>query len=427
MSGEEVKPGYKRTEVGVIPEDWEAVKLGDLFTVVGGGAFKSTDATKHGTRWLKIANVGINKILWSDESYLPNFFQSKHKCFLLKKGDFVLALTRPILDGKLKIAQIKSDDEPSLLNQRVGRIDVLGGNDSEYIYHILQTESHVRAMLQSMAGTDPPNLSSRGISSILCATPRNFHEQHSIATALSDVDALLAKLDQLISKKRDLKQATMQQLLTGQTRLPGFSGEWEMKRLGGMLAYLGNGAVYKPASSFGFPVTRIETIADGAIDFSRVGYAVPTDELKKYRLKKGDILFSHINSIDHIGKVAIYESETALYHGMNLLLLRPSEAVLSRYLFYWLGSRQGRKQSATLAKQAVSQASINTVELKGLELLLPAVDEQTAIAAVLYDSDAELATLEARRDKTHEIKKGMMQELLTGKVRLQLSEGMGNE
>jgi type I restriction enzyme S subunit len=112
---------------------------------------------------------------------------------------------------------------------------------------------------------------------------------------------------------------------------------------------------------------------------------------------------------------------------MNLLLLRPSEAVLSRYLFYWLGSRQGRKQSATLAKQAVSQASINTVELKGLELLLPAVDEQTAIAAVLYDSDAELATLEARRDKTHEIKKGMMQELLTGKVRLQLSEGMGNE
>jgi type I restriction enzyme S subunit len=191
-----------------------------------------------------------------------------------------------------------------------------------------------------------------------------------------------------------------------------------VKRLGEVLTRVANGAVYKPTNRFGLPITRIETISDGKIAIDRVGYAQPTPELAKYRLETGDILFSHINSVDHIGKVALFHDETVLYHGMNLLLLRVGELVDCRFLFYWLGSYQGRKKSMSLAKQAVSQASINTSELKGIELSLPPLPEQTAIAEVLTDIDSEIAALENRREKTHLLKQGMMQELLTGRVRL---------
>ena len=150
----------------------------------------------------------------------------------------------------------------------------------------------------------------------------------------------------------------MQQLLTGRTRLPGFSGEWEVKRLGDVLDRMANGAVYKPTTSFGLPITRIETIASGVIDFSRVGYTAMGPELEKYRIEKGDILFSHINSLDHIGKVAFFEDERQLYHGMNLLLLRTNEKNNGRFLYFWLTSEPGGRQTRILAKQAVNQASI---------------------------------------------------------------------
>ena len=243
-------------------------------------------------------------------------------------------------------------------------------------------------------------------------------EQRAIATALSDVDALLAKLDQLIAKKRDLKQAAMQQLLTGQIRLPGFSGVWEVKRLGDVLVKISNGAVYKPTTSVGLPISRIETIADGTIDFSRTGTAEKSPELERYRMIAGDILFSHINSLDHIGKVAIFSGEDVLYHGMNLLLLRSDEHQDSRFLYYWFTSNYARKQTRNLAKQAVSQASINTKELKALEIEFPPMCEQSAIADVLCDFDAEIATVDIRRAKTRALKRGMMQELLTGSIRL---------
>lgn len=141
-------------------------------------------------------------------------------------------------------------------------------------------------------------------------------------------------------------------------------------------------------------------------------------ELENYKLVYGDILFSHINSLDHIGKVAQYLGEQELYHGMNLLLLRVSEYADSRFLYYWLTSTQARQKVRSLARQAVNQASINTTELKTLEMLFPPLPEQTAIAEILSEMDAEILALEERRKKTAGIKQGMMQELLTGRVRL---------
>jgi type I restriction enzyme S subunit len=133
---------------------------------------------------------------------------------------------------------------------------------------------------------------------------------------------------------------------------------------------------------------------------------------------RGDILFSHINSVDHIGKVAFYIGEPPLYHGMNLLLLRAGSSLDSQFLFYWLGSHKGRNKAVSLARQAVSQASINTSDLKRVEIPAPPLPEQIAIAEVLTEMDGELTVLEQRREKTRTLKQAMMQELLTGRTRL---------
>ena len=208
------KQGYKQTEVGLIPEDWEIDTLKNVLRVIGGGTFKSRDRVADGIKWLKIANVGIRRIKWNEIDYLPFHFTQEYKPFLLEESDIVMALTRPILRNKLKISRLKGTDVPCLLNQRVGKIEALEGFYIDWIYHVLQTYNTINGLLDSMAGTDPPNLSNKGIYNIQIPIPPTLTEQKAIATALSDVDALIASLEQTITKKKAIKQGAMQQLLT---------------------------------------------------------------------------------------------------------------------------------------------------------------------------------------------------------------------
>ncbi len=300
------------------------------------------------------------------------------------------------------------------INQAVLAIIPKSGSTT-FIYQYLRLKKDW--LIKTFTQGGQPNLSGEIIKSLIIPFP-DESEQSSIASALSEMDSLISGLDQLIAKKRDIQQAAMQKLLTGQRRLPGFSGEWEVKKLGDLVARITNGCVYTSDEKTGVPITRIETISDGNINWERVGYAKPCPEIESYKIQYGDILYSHINSIDHIGKVARYSDSKSLYHGMNLILLRPASGVDSDFLFRLLGSERIRRIARVLAKQAVSQASINTKELRELDLTIPSFDEQTAIAAILSDMDTELAALEARRDKARQVKQGMMQELLTGKIRL---------
>ncbi len=346
--------------------------------------------------------------------------RASYKHFLVDAGDILLA-TSGVTIEKLhdKVAYARAELLPLCMNTSTVRFKVHEEQlVDDYLYFFLQTDLFKTQIGRQATGSAQLNFGPSHLKKVVLPVPPSECEQRAITGALGDVDALLAELTQLIAKKRNLKQAAMQQLLTGETRLPGSSGEWKMKRLGDVLIRVVNGAVYEPTNSFGLPITRIETISDGVIDYDRVGYAKPTTELAKYKLERGDILFSHINSVDHIGKVAIFRAEADLYHGMNLLLLRAGDVVDSQFLFYWLGSCQGRKKSVSLAKQAISQASINTSEVKNIEASLPPLPEQAAIAAVLSDMDAELGALEQRLAKTRALKQGMMQELLTGRTRL---------
>ena len=411
----EVPEGYKLTEVGVIPGDWESWALADLADLTSSKRIFGDDYVATGIpfyRGKEISQLVAGETL-EDVCYITEkrYADIEARFGAPVRGDILITSV-----GTLgNIYRVDSDSPFYFKDGNLIWLRFIKNIDSKFL--CIQLRQAKDEILAGAIGSSQKALTIVVLKKLVLAVPPP-QEQRAITTALSDVDTLLAKLSQLIAKKQNLKQAAMQQLLTGQTRLPGFSGEWEVKRLGDVLSRVANGLVYEPTNSFGVPVTRIETIADGTIDLTRVGYTNLTQHLAKYKIQRGDILFSHINSIDHIGKVALFELEMDLYHGMNLLLLRPTEMVMSRFLSYWLSSSLGRKQSASLAKQAVSQASINTGELKGIEVFFPPLDEQTAIATVLSDLDAEVAALQTRHDKTRALKQGMMQALLTGRIRL---------
>ena len=234
------------------------------------------------------------------------------------------------------------------------------------------------------------------------------------------MDGLLGGLDRLITKKRHLKQAVMQQVLTGQTRLPGFSGEWEDKSLGELGQFLkGSGVTKEQAQSGSIPCVRYGELYTHHNDVVRAFYSWISADVASSatRLRKGDILFAGSGETkEEIGKCAALMVEVEAYAGGDIVILRTGEddAV---FLGYLLNSAAINRQKASRG-QGDAVVHISSSALAGIRCCIPKPPEQTAIAEVLTDMDAEIATLEQRRRKTRALKRAMMQELLTGKTRL---------
>jgi type I restriction enzyme S subunit len=236
------------------------------------------------------------------------------------------------------------------------------------------------------------------------------------------VDALISALEGLIVKKRDIKQAVMQQLLTGKTRLAGFSGEWDVKKLGEVAdVKTGPFGAQLHESDYvqnGTPIITVEHLGEFGVDCKDAPPMVSDSDkerLKQYVLNEGDIVFSRVGSIDR--NALVRKPESGWLFSGRLLRVRPTNTVQPAFLSYYFHSEQFK---ARIRSVAVGQtmASLNTEILKNALVAIPALPEQQVIAAVLSDMDAEIAALEQRRDKTRALKQGMMQELLTGKTRL---------
>jgi type I restriction enzyme S subunit len=258
-----------------------------------------------------------------------------------------------------------------------------------------------------------PSLNTQLLKSVVTIVPTES-EQRAISTVLSDTDALIESLDRLIAKKQDVKQATMQQLLTGKTRLPGFSGEWEVKRLGEVFAISAGSSKSAYISAEGdYWICDMGSVStEGQLIVSK---------RTSYRgdfLLAGDLIMpkDDIGGGKIIGKVGHIDQDDTYILGDHVYCLRAREGD-SRFLTYRINSYE---TNSALRKKVIgsAQLGLGRKSVEEQEILFPSPTEQTAIATILSDLDAEIAALEARRDKTRALKQGMMQELLTGKTRL---------
>lgn len=415
MTIKNIPVGYKDSPLGIIPQEWEVKRLGEVCKNKGDYGINAPAVEYSETlpTYLRITDIDDSGRCCFNNKVSVNNMESCN--YLLYEGDIVFARTGATV-GKSYLYNLSDG-----ILVFAGFLIRFSINTQKLIPYFLksyvETNQYWNWVKITSQRSGQPGINANEYCS-LCVPLPPLSEQEKIAEILSTWDKAIEKQIQLIQKLELRKKGLMQQLLTGKKRLPGFTGEWKKVKFSSLIDKISNGYTYDVNSGGNIPITRIETISKGFIDYMRVGYTQYVDTLENYRLLKGDILFSHINSIIHIGKVAIYKGEKELYHGMNLLLIRAKQTMNKNYLYYFLSSSIARKKVRSFAKQAVNQASVNTEELKKWILNIPSLQEQTAIANILSSCDEEIRLAQDKLAAMKEQKKGLMQVLLTGKRRI---------
>jgi type I restriction enzyme S subunit len=379
----EVKPGYKQTGVGVIPDDWNSDYI-ENFAVITTGSKNTQDRVEDGQYPFFVRSQTVERI----NSYSFD-------------GEAVLTAGDGVGTGKV-FHYINGRFD---VHQRVYRISNFSDRVNGYFFYLYFNKHFYNRIMQMTAKSSVDSVRRDMISRMQVALPPTEAEQRAIATALSDVDELLGGLDRLIAKKRDLKQAVMQQLLTGQTRLPGFHGEWEVKRLGDVAEIvMGQSPSSSNYNTTGMGLPLIQGNAD--IDNRKTIKRIFTTQITK-RGKSGDILMSVRAPVGEVSR-AVFD----VCLGRGVCAIRYDNDFMYHCLIYLEPTWAKHSKGSTFD-------SVNSADVKALEINLPTdLPVQTAIADVLTEMDAELAVLEQRREKTRALKQAMMQELLTGKTRL---------
>lgn len=406
-----MKPGHKQTEVGTIPDEWQVVPFLSAVQIANGQVDPRIEPYRS---MILIApdhiESGSGRLIQERTASAQAAISGK---YLFDSGDIVYSKIRPYL-RKATIARFQG-----LCSADMYPLKTRKGVESGFILPVILGHRFSIFAEGVSARTGIPKINREDLSAFAIALPPQS-EQRAIAAALSDVDALLSSLDALIAKKRDIKQAAMQQLLTGKTRLPGFGGEWEVKRLGDCLLSNPDYGINAPAAAYSdnLPVyIRITDIDDDGRFNPSPRVSVDSPYSGNYILQDGDVVFARTGA--SVGKSYRYRVQDGpLVFAGFLIRVRPNPKLLMPDFLAGSVTTKGYWNWVRLMSMRSGQPGINGNEYATLPLLLPPIEEQAAIAEVLSDMDAELAALEARRDKTRLLKQGMMQELLTGKTRL---------
>lgn len=423
-----VRSGYKRTEVGIIPEDWNVASLGDLKPFVTSGSRGwASYYSAHGALFVRITNLSRESIyLDLEDSKFVTLPQGASEGIRtrLNEHDVLISITADIGIVGYVDASIPTQ---AYINQHIAlaRFDQTK-TCGKFVSYFLASENSQKLFRASTDIGAKAGMSLATVCKIQTALP-SLPEQRAIAAALSDVDELLGGLDRLIAKKRDLKQAAMQQLLTGQTRLPGFHGEWSAGILGNVVDALEAGVSVNSTDdepSPGIPcVLKTSALSSGMFLPYEAKRIVPQDRIRaKTSPKRDTILISRMNTPDLVGEIAyVGQDYPWLFLPDRIWMTRFHRAfnLNVRWLAYVLSSNEYKELLRGAATgTSGSMKNIAKGALLALPVKFPKSEEQTAIATVLSDMDAELTALETRRDKTRALKEAMMQELLTGKTRL---------
>ena len=398
--------GFKQTEIGLIPEDWEVVRFEKsiLRRRIKVGKIKQQEYKK----------FGKYPVIDQSQNYIAGFCDDDEKVYrgelpVIIFGDHTRVfkfVNFPFVvgaDGVKVLIPNKEIYDPKFLFYAMLTLNIPSRGYNRH-YKLLREKKLLR----------PP-----------------LPEQCKIARVLDKIQQAIELQDRIIEQAKRLKKSLMQKLFTEglygeeqkETEIGLIPKSWEVVRLGDYLELIKNGITKKQnKEGIGLPVTRIETISEGIIDVTKVGYinSLTPKEIEKYSLKIGDILFSHINSEPHLGKSAIYTGNPpTLIHGMNLLLIRTKKERLDPFflnnLFNWY---RLRGIFIGIASRAVNQSSINQGKMKNLLIPLPSLEEQKQIAHILSVVDKKIEVEQKRKQVLKALFKTMLHKLMSGEIRL---------
>ncbi|MGU5785777.1 restriction endonuclease subunit S [Aeromonas caviae] len=446
-AGKTIPAGYKQTEVGVIPEDWSVYDLPDVIWYQEGPGLRKWQFQPKGLKVINVTNLQDDGFLDLDktERHISwDEFEKTYKHFMCDAGDLVIASSG---NSYCKSSTVRECDLPLLMNTSVIRFKPINDFSKGYMDIYLRSQSFKEKIDLLITGGAQPNFGPAHLNKIKIPAPTDYYEQTAIANVLLDSDALIGALEQLIAKKQAIKTATMQQLLTGRTRLPAFAlrpdgtqkgyklselgdipEDWEVNTLNNLVSFE-NGdrsSNYPSANEFvdyGIPFINAGHVSDGQINDSIMDY-VPEyvySRLGGGKVKTGDLLFCLRGSLGKFGVIDKDFGRGAI--ASSLVIVRPNlKRTSTDFVASYFKSGTCKKMIDLWAGGA-AQPNLGARELGMFLVPIPQREEQTAIATILSDMDNELQALTQKLEKARALKQGMMQQLLTGKIRLPLAVG----
>ena len=416
-----VRSGYKKTEVGVIPEEWEVKTLGEVVDKYVSGGTPPTKIQAYWSGdipWITSADIENQRVVEIRRRITSEAMRDS-STNVVEKGNLLLVSRTGI--GKLAIAPCDiaiSQDFTGIYTKKATLL-------AEYLFWFLNLNRSV--LLGQRQGTSIQGITRETLSALSIPIPRPT-EQQAITVALNNVDGLIDAFDELIGKKRNIKQAAMQQLLTGRKRLPRFSGKWTRWRFDelfeilrtasnprsdlsdvGDIGYIHYGDIHSQSSPF--------------LDSTTVSLPhIPREKVSGLPLlEDGDLVMVDASEdYEGIGKsIELCNlADRQVVAGLHTILFRGNKQLIADGFKGYLQFIPSVKTSLIRLATGISVYGISKDTVKSVEVTLPPLDEQRAIATILSDMDDEIAALEQKREKLRLIKQGMMQELLTGRVRL---------
>jgi type I restriction enzyme S subunit len=424
------KKGYKQTELGIIPEDWNIGKLPTVCWFQEGPGLRNWQFTNSGIKVINVTNLenGYLNLERTSRYISIEEFQQIYQHFEVDDKDIVVASSG---NSYAKVAVVRKQDLPLVMNTSVIRFKPLKNLDYNFLLTFLKSNYFKDQIDLLITGGAQPNFGPAHLKQINITIPLIKAEQTAIATVLSDTDTLIERLEKLIAKKKAIKQGTMQQLLTGKKRLPGFSEKWEVKKLGDLFAFSGGfSASRDQLSSEGHCYLHYGDIHKSSkmfIDVCSDYQDIPKLDIPLKRvssvslLEDGDVVFVDASEDDegtsrHV--VIVKKDKTLFIAGLHTIVAKSKTNELDhQYRRFCFQTTDIKKQFYFYAV-GTKVSGISKTNITKLTLPVPSLPEQIAIATVLSDMDADIESLEQKRDKFKMIKQGMMQELLTGKIRL---------
>lgn len=404
--------GYKLTEVGVIPSDWEVKTISEISRPVRGGSPRPAGDLKYFNGdfipWLTVAaltNIPISQIYVSEtENHLTQLGALYSR--ILEKETLIIANSGATL-GVAKLLAIRCCANDGI----AALLDFDKKTNKKYLVHFINTKiKYLREVVAS--GNGQPNLNTELIGNIKAPFPPNKDEQTAIANTLSDADALITQLEKLIDKKRNIKQGAMQELLRPKVG-------WDMKKLGDII-HLQGGYAFKSElfTSIGIPIIRISDVGNNKVDTVNSVCYEPFNIPKEFVAKKGDVLIAMSGATT--GKIGVYNNDGIAYINQRVgkFVVLNLQDTSQEFVSHIVSSERFKENLSKEIAQG-AQPNISGKQIQSIILPIPkSKTEQTHIAQILTGMDAEIEQLEKKLEKYKMMKQGMMQNLLTGKIRL---------
>lgn len=421
----DLKAGYKLTEVGIIPEDWEVRKLGE-FLEFKNGLNKGKEFFGYGNPIINYTDVYHNSGIYkSDVKGRVSLTSDEIRRFQVKAGDVFFTRTSETPEevgfSAVLLEDIKNCSFSGFILRGRPKNEMLV---KEYCAYCFLSKDFREKVVNSCTYTTRALTNGKVLSNISIPIPP-IHEQKKIAKAFEDIDMIISSLAIAISKKKQIKEGTIQQLLTGKKRLPGFDGKWIEKSIG-ELGLLTSAGVDKLSLENEQPVRLVnyvdvfhrDYIYNNELDF----WVTASDKkIEKCNVLKGDVFFTPSSEMPYdiaLSAVAM-EDMPGVCYSYHIYRFRFTEPFDLKYKAYMFKCSDFYSQAQTLCEGSGKRYVISMPKFRSMIVKYPpTIDEQMAIANILSDIDEEIHTLEAEQEKYHLIKQGMMQDLLTGKIRL---------